>query len=763
MTSWAAPLRSGRRRAAASEEALGRLCWVLLAVDLVVVAGSSPDPWRALFVSRPTSFEAMQSITLGALFVLMLTRLVLSSIRMPRRALSNGLLAASMLMWTAGGLVMQSAGAATVAFPAPQEWLFVASVVLLAAYLFFDAPGLRHTSTSMMLDSVVVACGSSCLVGVLVAGPFAEPFTRQGVPLLVALLYPIMDSLLLAALLGQIVAGARDLNSRTFTLLAGMTVMLLADTGLVRALSVGIYEYGAVNEVAWVSSYALMVAAASATPREAEKIPSRPRARAWVGGATVAAAGVAVAVLTFQQPGQTRDLLISPAVLTLVTSGVRLGLALRQAKRAADAYRLTLIDELTEIPNRRALVEEVERVLRHGSAGLILLDLSSFKEINDTLGHVCGDSVLGVVASRLWRTGDPVLMAARLGSDEFAVLVEGDDEQAMAEVAVQIRAAVQRSVRIDGIELSLDCSMGLVIGRSPLTAGDLLRRADVAMHQAKALGDAAAFYDPERDEFSRERLRLGEELRSGIAGGEIVLWYQPKVDATTGSVVGVEALVRWQHPRDGLLQPGAFLPAARRSGLMPALTDSVVRSAVADLVRWRRAGLPLRVAINVAPAELLGGHAVATLISSLARAGLEGEAVVVEVTEDSFLAEPERARQAILELRKHQIDVSIDDFGTGYSSLSYLRDLPVQELKIDRSFVARLADDHRTLMIVSTTVHLAHGLGLRVVAEGVEDEALAEQLRGLGVDVLQGYLYGRPMPADGLAAWILQTQGAAAE
>jgi diguanylate cyclase len=758
--SWTAPARAGGWRAAASELALGGAGWALLAVDLVVVASRSPDPWRALLVSVPTRFEAMQSIILGVLFVLMLARLVLSSVRMPRRARSNGLLAASMLMWTAGSMVMQAAGPAKVAFPAPQEWLFVASVVLLAAYLFFDAPGLRHTSSSMILDSVVVACGSSCLVGVMVAGPFAEPFLRQGVPLLVALLYPIMDSLLLAALLGQMVAGARDLNARTFTLLAGMTLMLLADTALVRALSTGTYDYGAINEVAWVSSYALMVAAASATPREAERIPVRPRARTWVGGATVGAAGVAVAVLAFQPPGQTRDLLISPAVLTLVTSGVRLGLALRQAKRAADAYRLTLIDELTEIPNRRALVEEVERVLRHGPAGLILLDLSSFKEINDTLGHVCGDSVLGVVATRLCRIGGPVLMSARLGSDEFAVLVEGGDEQTMAEVALQLRSAVQKSVRIDGIELSLDCSMGLVIGMLPLTAGDLLRRADVAMHQAKSLGDVAVFYDPERDEFSRERLRLGEELRSGIGSGEIVLWYQPKVDALTGSVVGVEALVRWQHPRDGLMQPASFLPVARRSGLMPALTDSVVRSAVADLVRWRQAGLPLRVAINVAPAELLGGHAVATLISSLERAGLEGEAVVVEVTEDSFLAEPERARQAILELRRNQIDVSIDDFGTGYSSLSYLRDLPVQELKIDRSFVARLADDHRTLMIVSTTVHLAHGLGLRVVAEGVEDEALAEQLRSLGVDVLQGYLYGRPMPAEGIAAWIHQRQPA---
>ncbi len=736
---------------------MGRAGWALLGFDLVVVAAASPDPSRALWLSVPSRFEQLQSSVLGVLFLLMFASLVVATVRRPGRAVSNGLLAASMLLWTVGGLVVQAADGESVASPAAGDWLFVASVVLLGAYLFVDAPGLWHTGLSITLDSVVVACGAACLVGVTVANPFAEAFARQGVPLMVGLRYPIMDTLLLVALLGQLVAGARELDRRNLTLLAGMTVMLLADTGLVRSLAAGTYTYGAVNEVAWVSSYLLMVGAAVTGPAPAhlpETARTRSRPRVWVAAVTVVGAAVAVAVLTFQPAGGVRALLIPPAVLTLAVSGVRLALALRLARAAADAYRLSLVDELTEIPNRRALVEEIEQSLRRGPVSLIVLDLNSFKEIDDTLGHVSGDGVLGVVATRLSRLPEPVVVAARLGGDEFAVLVEGGDEELLAELAIQVRTAVRRAVRIDGIEVSLDCSMGLVVGGSSLTAGDVLRRADVAMHQAKILGDVAAFYDPERDDHSRERLRLGEELRTGVALGEIVLWYQPKIDAVTGAVVGVEALVRWQHPREGLMQPGSFLPTARRSGLMPALTDAVVRTAVADLVRWRQDGLPLRVAINIAPAELLGGHATATLIGCLERARLAGDSVVVEVTEDSFLAEPERARQAILELRRHAIDVSIDDYGTGYSSLSYLRDLPVQELKIDRSFVVGLADDRRTLMIVSTTVQLAHGLGLRVVAEGVEDESLAEQLRDLGVDVLQGYLYGRPMPAEDVAPWL---------
>jgi EAL domain-containing protein (putative c-di-GMP-specific phosphodiesterase class I) len=275
------------------------------------------------------------------------------------------------------------------------------------------------------------------------------------------------------------------------------------------------------------------------------------------------------------------------------------------------------------------------------------------------------------------------------------------------------------------------------------------------MYQAKSSGSGVLLYDSTRDGFSRQRLRTAEELRRGIETGQLQVWYQPQVDAATGLPCAVEALVRWVHPKDGLRQPGSFLEIARHSGLMPALTEAVVERVAADARRWQQQGLGLHVAVNFAPAELLDAVVLEGLLRQVVEAGLPRDSVILEVTEDSFLAEPDRARAAIERLRCQGIQVSIDDYGMGYSSLSYLRDLPVQELKIDRSFVADLLLDPRSRLIVSTTTQLAHGLGLRTVAEGVEDEALAAELLALGVDVLQGYYFARPMPGAEVAGWVL--------
>jgi diguanylate cyclase len=276
------------------------------------------------------------------------------------------------------------------------------------------------------------------------------------------------------------------------------------------------------------------------------------------------------------------------------------------------------------------------------------------------------------------------------------------------------------------------------------------------MYQAKAAKAGALMYDPARDEFSRARLQIAEDLRAGLDRGELVVWYQPQVDTATERTRSAEALVRWHHPSQGLLPPGAFLPAARRAGLMPALTDEVLSQVVRDAARWRAQGQHLQVSVNVAPAELLYPSFIDRLFGLVSSAGLPAGVLVIEVTEDSFLAEPERARTVIQRLRAGGLEVSIDDYGTGFSSLSYLRDLPVQELKIDRSFVANLLTDSRSRMIVETTNQLAHGLGLRTVAEGVEDAGTVQALRELGVDLLQGYYFARPMPFSDLAGWLAE-------
>jgi len=363
--------------------------------------------------------------------------------------------------------------------------------------------------------------------------------------------------------------------------------------------------------------------------------------------------------------------------------------------------------------------------------------------------------VLRFVALRMREAVSPDVMVARLGGDEFAILLHSTDEILLLEIAQQVLAELSKPVIVDGIEICPSGSVGIaVVTEADREDSEVLRRADVAMYQAKGTRTGAALYDAHLDEFSRSRLLMAEDLRRGIAEGQIEVWYQPQVDAATKQVHAVEALVRWRHPTEGLLSPVAFLPAARRAGLMGALSDTIARLAVRDLQQLLRVGLDLRVAINCAPPELLSDTFLPRLYACLDEWDVPADHLVLEVTEDSFLADPERARSILLDLRAHGVQVSIDDYGTGFSSLTYLRDLPVQELKIDRSLIRDVANDERTRMIVGSTVQLAHALNMRTVAEGVEEAVDSAELVAIGVDVLQGYLFARPLPASEVAQWV---------
>ena len=349
----------------------------------------------------------------------------------------------------------------------------------------------------------------------------------------------------------------------------------------------------------------------------------------------------------------------------------------------------------------------------------------------------------------------PDVVIARLGGDEFAIISTTEDEIALLGTARDILDALAEPLLVDGIEIALSASIGIALhADSDPGSSELLRRADVAMYQAKLSRMGSALYDPHLDDFSRPRLQLAEELRRGIAAGQLALWYQPQIDAVTQEVCALEALIRWNHPTQGMLSPAVFLPVARRAGLMLMLSDEVARQAVAAAKELRAKGLEHRIAINCAPPELLSGVFLPRLYDALDAAGVPASALVVEVTEDSFLADPERARAVVVDMHKHELQISIDDYGTGFSSLSYLRDLPVQELKIDRSFVATTLADPRSRMIVLSTLQMAHGLGMRVVAEGVENAATAVELIQMGIDVLQGYHMARPMPLAEIEPWI---------
>ncbi|MFI5427037.1 putative bifunctional diguanylate cyclase/phosphodiesterase [Aeromicrobium sp. UC242_57] len=377
---------------------------------------------------------------------------------------------------------------------------------------------------------------------------------------------------------------------------------------------------------------------------------------------------------------------------------------------------------------------------------LMLLDLDGFKEINDSLGHRAGDTVLMLVAVRMREAVDPHVRVARLGGDEFAIILDTTDEIELMETAHSVLRELAKPIIVDEIEICPSGSIGVTIAlSSDEDSSDILRRADVAMYQAKNSGLGAALYDAELDQFSRSRLQLAEELRRGISDGQIEVWYQPQLDAATMEVSGLEALVRWRHPTQGLISPVSFLPAARRAGLMGQLLPTSWRlrpsaTSTHDSRRVSTCG-----SRSTAPARAAGPSFLPQLYATIAAADIPVDRLVLEVTEDSFLADPQHTREVLLEPRSNGVQVSIDDYGTGFSSLTYLRNLPVQA-KIDRTLIANVATDDRSRMIVASTIQLAHALDMRIVAEGVENAADLAALVAMGIDMVQGYHLARPMP-----------------
>ncbi|AVH56337.1 MULTISPECIES: putative bifunctional diguanylate cyclase/phosphodiesterase [Streptomyces] len=419
-----------------------------------------------------------------------------------------------------------------------------------------------------------------------------------------------------------------------------------------------------------------------------------------------------------------------------------------------------LRDPLTGLPNRQWLLERTWAALddaeRIGArSALMLIDLDRFRSVNDTLGHLAGDRLLLQIADRLRLALPRGAEAARLGGDEFAVLLPvADSTTSATRVARNLVAALGSPLDLDGLTLVLEASAGLaVFPDHALDAEGLLRRADVAMYQAKRDRTGVEVYESKRDSNTPDRLGLLGDLRRALDAHEVQLHYQPKV-RFDGQVAGLEALVRWVHPERGKVPPDEFIAIAESSGLMPHLTEYVLETALGQVARWRAQGLHVPVAVNVSPRDVHTPGFAGAVAARLARHGVPAGALQLEITEHVLLEDPQRAADTLAALTGHGVKMSLDDFGTGYSSLVHLRRLPVSELKIDRSFVARLAVDTEDAEIVRCTVDLAHSLGLLVVAEGVEDDETWERLRDLGCDAVQGWLVAAAMPAKEATAWL---------
>ncbi len=410
-------------------------------------------------------------------------------------------------------------------------------------------------------------------------------------------------------------------------------------------------------------------------------------------------------------------------------------------------------DALTGLPNRSSLSDtlqgELDGAERDGRPlAVMLLDLDDFKSINDTLGHELGDLTLQRVARRLRQAVGQRTVLARIGGDEFAVLVDGQQAEAEA-VAERLLAALDHPLEVDSVALHIRASIGIAcFPQHGHNAPELIRHADVAMYCAKDSDAAFQTYAEEDDEYSIDRLALAAQLRRGIERGELVVHYQPKVPLQGGSMLALEALVRWNHPQLGRIGPDGFIPLAEQTGLIKRLTEKVLEASLEQCKRWGDEGLEVTVSVNVSTRSLLD-HDLLTIIEALLeRFGLAASALQLEITESRIVADLPRARAALEELRAMGVMIAIDDFGTGYSSLSQLQQLPVDEIKIDRSFVTRMEIDRQDAVLVHSIIDLGRNLGLRVTAEGVETEKVKDVLAKLGCDFAQGFHLGMPVVAN---------------
>lgn len=432
-------------------------------------------------------------------------------------------------------------------------------------------------------------------------------------------------------------------------------------------------------------------------------------------------------------------------------------------RQTASMKYLASHDSLTGLPNRVLLNDRLQQTITssqrdQSSFVFLLMDLNNFKEINDTLGHLAGDLVLQEIAERLrakMRRSDTV---ARLGGDEFAIILPDAQKKEVEVVAQKLHDVMEQTFVIDNQPLQIGASFGVALFPDHGDNGtDLLRHADLAMYEAKRIGKSCVVFrdDLERDTLSK--LTLAGELRQGIERGDMIVFYQPKIDLRTGTVRGVEALVRWQHPKRGLISPNEFIAVAERTGLIEPLTFWVINEAVRQVKAWREAGMQIDVAVNLSAHSLHDRQLPDKIESIVRKQGADMCWLELELTESMIMADLLRAEEILSRFHEQGIKIAIDDFGTGYSSLAHLRRLPVSVIKIDRSFVMDLSDNENDIAIVRATIELGHALGLTVVAEGVEQQAALRLLQELGCDLAQGYYFARPCPAVEFEQWYSQS------
>jgi len=616
----------------------------------------------------------------------------------------------------------------------------------------------RAVPPRLWLDALIAGLGVSALGATVVLHPVLESVSGSTAAVATELAYPVCDVLLAALVVGVLALRGWRIDRLWGMLGAGFGALAVADC-----------------------LYAVQVAGGAAVPSGptnfaydagvlALALASWQRSGAVAGEDLTGTPVLAIpAAFTFSALGlliydhfQRLDMpALVLAVATIAAAFARTGIAFRDARALAATRHEALTDDLTSLPNRRHFLGRLRREILAAEVGggrvaLMIVDLDHFKELNDTLGHDAGDRLLREVGVRMRACLRSIDIAARLGGDEFGVLLAGPAAAARAGegvelVAKKILAAIGEPILIDDLSLRVTASIGIaVFPEHARNERQLMQHADVAMYEAKAASSGYALYARERDMHSPARLTLAGELSHALQAGEIMAYFQPKADAGTGRIVGLEALARWEHPVRGLIGPDEFVGVAEQAGLGRALTRRMLELALTQLSIWRGEGLELHVAVNTTVADLQDWRFPGEVAQLLASRGLEPASLILEVTENVVLADPVRVGDVLARLGELGVGLALDDFGTGFSSLTHLKLLPVGEVKIDRSFVARMSADPVDAAIVMATIQLAHEIGIRVVAEGVENRHTWDLLDAAGCELLQGETVSMPRPAGEL-------------
>ncbi len=612
----------------------------------------------------------------------------------------------------------------------------------------------RHVPARIWLDGVIAGLGVAAIGAAIVLRPVLASVSGNTAAVITEMAYPICDVLLAALVVGVLALRGWRLDRMWALLGAGFLALATADCLYALQVAGGASAPSAATNLAYdVGVLALALAAwQPAAEIEADRVPSGA-----VLGIPAAFTASALGLLIYDHFVRLDPLALTLALATLIAAFARTGLAFRDVRVLAETRKQALTDDLTSMPNRRHFLRRLRDGITASRAGdtslaLLLFDLDRFKELNDTLGHDAGDQLLCQVGERLRTILRATDTAARLGGDEFGVLLWGPCDVARAElVADKILAVISQPFPIKGVNLRVTASIGIALFPEHATSDEqLMQHADVAMYEAKSSQSGRACYASERDQHSLERLTLAGEISRALDSDEIEAHFQPKADASSGKIVGVEALVRWRHPERGLVGPGEFVAVAEQAGLGRALTRRMLELALDQVKAWRETGIFLHVAVNTTVADLLDTEFPAEVAAALAERELAPEVLVLEVTENMVLSDPMRIGDVLAQLGELGLGLSLDDFGTGYSSLTHLKSLPVGEVKIDRSFVARMTSDPVDAAIVEATIQLAHSIGSRVVAEGIEDHVTWSSLVANRCELVQGYALSRPLPAAAL-------------